>query len=236
MKRLVTLIGFILTSAAYGQNNIITVPVAEVVPEQKVYVQPGFVMNASSLQFANILTYGLPWDLQAGITLSDLTVNHSGGGPALPIYSVDPASNPDVLLNLHKGFKLGSVGWIGVGTLTGANVSAAGAGLSTFNYVNAQAKIFGDNLILLGAYQGNSWRLATSGIRFGLLAGLKVPLTQRLTVAADFISGNNARSFINSGLGLKLTDEWSIYAGAVIPAPNSGNRFGGTIQVRFLSK
>lgn len=236
MQKSTLLVCLLLCSAGYAQNNIITVPVAEPVAEKKLYLQPGVVANASSVQFANILTYGLGWDFQAGVTITDLTLKYGPGDTLLPIYSVDPGSNPDVLINLQKGFKLGSNAWVAVGTLSGVNLSASAVGFSTFNYVNAQTKVLGENLLLLGVYQGNGWRLATKGSRFGLLAGFKIPVTQHLTVAADFISGNHARSFINAGLGLKLTDEWSTYAGAVIPAPESGNKFGGTLQFRYLTK
>ena len=237
MKKIFSLLSLLfICFTAFGQNNIITVPIAKVVPQKKVYVQPGIVVNRNIAQLGNILTYGLGANFQAGITITDVTLNFGPEETFFPIEEVKPGMNPDVLLNLQKGFKLSKNTWIGIGTLSGANVAENGTDFSTFNYVNAQTDIFKDNMILLGVYHGNDTRLVTKESKFGLLAGFKVPLTKKLSFASDFISGNNARSYINTGLGYKLTDTWSIYGGGVIPAPNSGNKYAGTIQFRYLSK
>lgn len=238
MKKSILLFTFIIVInyLGFGQNNIITVPIAEVVPKQKVYLQPGVVVNKDVIQFANILTIGFGGNFQAGITITDVTLNYGSKRTFFPVDSVKPGVNPDVLVNLQKGFKLNDKSWIGIGTLSGVNIADNGTNFSTFNYVNAQTKIFGDNLILLGAYHGNETRLATDNDKFGLMAGFKITITKKISFATDYISGNNARSFINTGLGLKLTDKWSTYAGAVIPAPDSGNKLGGTIQFRYLSR
>ena len=229
---------FCISFSAFAQNNVITVPIAETVQKKKVYVQPGVLVNKNIVQLANILTYGLGANFQAGITIIDVTMHYGNNGETFfPIDSVKPSMNPDVLLNLQKGFKLNNKTWIGIGTQSGVNIADNGTNFSTFNYVNAQTKVFKDNLILLGGYHGNDTRLATEeDNKFGLLAGLKIPLTKKWNVAADYISGNNARSLINAGLGLKLSSKWSMYGGAVIPAPDSGNKYGGTIQFRYLSK
>ena len=233
---LLLLLLFSVCFTSYGQNNIITVPVAEIVPKKKVYVQPGVVVNRDIVQLSNILTYGFGGNFQGGITITDITFDYGSGEPFFPIDSVKPGVNPDVLVNLQKGFKLDDKSWIGIGTISGANIADNGTDFSTFNYVNAQTKIFGENLILLGVYHGNDTRLATDESKFGLLAGFKIPITKKVSYAGDFISGNNARSYINTGFGVKLTDKWSIYGGGLIPAPDSGNKYGGTIQVRYLSK
>ena len=239
MKKIILLFTllFFMAFTSFGQNNIITVPIAKVVPKKKVYVQPGVVVNRNIVQFANILTYGLGANFQGGITITDITLNYGPNEEEFfPIDEVRPGMNPDILLNLQKGFKLSNKTWIGIGTLSGANVADNGTDFSTFNYVNAQTDVFKDNMILLGAYHGNDTRLATNESKFGLLAGFKVPLTKKLSFAGDFISGNNARSYINTGLGYKLSNTWSLYGGAVIPAPNSGNKYAGTLQFRYLAK
>ena len=219
-----------------GQNNIVTVPIAEVIQKKKIYVQPGVLVNRNIVQLGNILTFGLGENLQAGITLIDLTMNYGPEETFFPIDSVQPGMNPDVLFNLQKGFKLNKNTWIGIGTQSGFNIADNGIDYSTFSYLNTQTKLFEDNLMLLGVYHGNDTRLVTEESKIGLLAGIIVPLTKKLSVLADYISGNHARSYINTGLGLKLSNQWSMYGGAVLPAPNSGNKAAGTIQFRYLSK
>lgn len=227
---------FCFTFSGFGQNNIITVPIPEVVPKKKVYVQPGVVVNRNIAQFGNILTFGLGTNFQAGITITDVTMNFGPEETFFPVDSVQPGMNPDVLVNLSKGFMLNNKTWLGIGTLSGANIADNGTDFSTFNYLNAQTKIFKDNLILLGVYHGNDTRLVTKESKFGLLAGFKIPLTKKLSFASDYISGDNARSYINTGLGFKLTKHWAAYGGAVIPAPDSGNKLAGTLQLRYKGK
>ena len=239
MKNLIFLFAllFCISFSGFAQKNIVTVPLAETVSKGKVYDQPGVLVNKNIVQLGNILTYGFGGNFQGGITIIDFTMNYGEGETFIPVDSVRPGMNPDVLVNLQKGFKLNNKTWIGIGTQSGANIADNGTDFSTFNYINAQTKIFGDNLILLGGYHGNDTRLVTEDENeFGILAGVQIPLVKKLTLLGDYISGNNARSYINTGLGLKLSNTWSMYGGAVIPAPNSGNKYGGTLQFRYLSK
>lgn len=237
MKTLILIFVLLMSSHyAFAQNNIITVPVAEIVPKGKLYVQPGIVANSDIVQLANIVTWGLGSNFQAGVNLIDLTMNTGSEEKIFPFDKFRPSKNPDLLLNLQKGFKLDDKSWLSIGTQSGVNISEESSKLSMFNYINVQRKINGKYLLLLGLYHGNDARLATDTDRGGILAGFKIPLTKKLTWASDYISGDNARSFINTGLGLKLTDEWSTYAGAVIPAPESNNKAGATIQFRYLTK
>lgn len=228
---------FCISFSGFGQNNIITVPVAEIVPKNKVYVQPGIVVNRNVAQLGLITSWGFGANFQGGITLTDITMDYGPNREEFfPVDEVNPGMNPDVLINFSKGFKLNKKTWIGIGTLAGVNVADNGTDFSNFNYINAQTDIFKDNMILLGVYQGNDTRLVTDESKFGLLAGFKIPLSKKWTFASDYISGNNARSYINTGFGLKLTNKWAAYGGAVIPAPDSGNKLAGTLQFRYLSK
>ncbi|WP_017730891.1 hypothetical protein [Nafulsella turpanensis] len=223
-----------VTFSGFAQNNIITVPVPEIVPKKKVYVQPGVVVNRNLAQFGTIVSYGLGANFQAGITITDVTTNFGPEETFFPIDSVKPGLNPDVLVNFSKGWKLSKGTWLGIGTMSGFNVADNGADFSSFNYFNGQTKIFKDNLVLLGVYYGNDTRLVTKEGKFGLLAGFKVPLSKKWSFAGDYISGNNARSYINTGFGYKITSHWAAYGGAVIPAPDSGNKLAGTLQFRYL--
>lgn len=226
----------IISFHSFGQNNIVTVPIAKVVGKEKVYIQPGVVVNRNIIQLGNILTYGFKNNFQGGITVIDLTMNYGPEETFFPVDSLKPGMNPDVLVNLQKGFKINKKTWIGIGTQSGINIADNGTRFSTFSYLNAQTEILGNNLILLGLYHGNDTRLVTEEGKIGILAGFKVPVTKKLSFVADYISGNNARSYINTGLGYKLTNKWALYGGAVIPAPDSGNKLAGTIQFRYLSK
>ena len=227
---------FVFTLSGFGQNNIITVPIPEPVPKKKVYVQPGLLINKDIAQIGTIVTFGFGGNFEGGITITDITMNFGPEETFFPVDSLQPGVNPDVLVNLSKGFKLNNKTWLGLGTLSGINVADNGTRFSTFNYLNAQTKVFKDNLILLGVYHGNDTRLVTNESKIGLLAGFQIPLTKKWSFASDYISGDNARSYINTGFKVKLSGKWSAYGGAAIPAPDSGNKLAGTLQFRYKSK
>ncbi|MFD2514775.1 hypothetical protein ACFSRY_12945 [Pontibacter locisalis] len=52
----------------------------------------------------------------------------------------------------------------------------------------------------------------------------------------DYILGNTARSYSNTGFGRKLSYRWITAFGAAIPGPESGNKYAGFLQIRYLGK
>ena len=188
------------------------------------------------MQMGNILTFGLGGNFQAGLTLTDVTFNFGPEETFFPIEKVQPGMNPDLLINLQKGFKINNKTWIGLGTLTGANIAEEGTNLSMFNYLNAQTEVFGKNIIVLGAYHGEATRLVTEEGKFGIMAGFQVPVSQKWTLLGDYISGDHARSYINTGFSFKINSAWNIFSGVAMPAPESGNKYSGILQLSYTSK
>lgn len=65
-----------------------------------------------------------------------------------------------------------------------------------------------------------------------MLLGLqKIIIKDKLTFIADYISGQNAVSVINSGLQVSLNENWKIALAAEFPAPHSDNHHGMVIQI-----
>ena len=235
MKKILFVL-LLLSTSMFSQKNIITVPLAEVVGKKKVLVQPGISASEDLLQVGNILTFGFGSNFQGGITVTDVTFNYGPEGEFFPVEKVQPGLNPDVLINFHKGFKLSNKTWVAIGTLTGGNIAGEGINLSMFSYINGQTTLFGDNMVVLGVYHGEETRLVTDEKKFGFLAGLQVPVSQKVNIVADYISGNNARSYINTGLSIKLSSDWSLIPAVGFPAPDSGNKTLGIIQLSYTSK
>ena len=234
MKRIFMLC-LLISFSGFAQKNVIAVPLAEVVDKKKVLIQPSVTFNKDLLQLGNILTFGLGNNFQAGITLTDVTLNFGPENEFFPIEKVQPGVNPEILLNLQKGFKITDKTWIAIGTLTGANIATEGTNFSMFSYINGQTNV-GKNTILLGIYHGEETYLVTDEKEFGILAALEIPVTQKWTLLGDYISGDNARSYIQTGLEVKLNSEWSIMGGAGFPAPDSGNKTIGIVQISYLGK
>lgn len=235
MKRIFMLC-LLISSTGFAQKNIVAVPLAEVVDKKNVLIQPSITANENLLQIGNILTFGLGSNWQAGVTLTDITFNFGSETNFFPVEKVKPGVNPELLVNLQKGFRINQNTWIAIGTLTGANIAKEGTNLSMFSYVNGQTHIFGKNVILLGVYHGEETYLVTDEKKLGIMAGIEVPISDKWTFLGDFISGDNARSYINTGLEVKLNDEWSLMGGAGFPAPDSGNKTIGIIQLSYLGK
>ena len=232
----IILVFLFLSTSVFSQKNFITVPMAEVVGKRKVLVQPGFSASKDLLQVGNILTYGFGNNFQGGITITDITFNYGPEDDFFPVEKVQPGLNPDVLINFQKGFRLNNKTWLGIGTLTGGNVAGEGLNLSMFSYLNGQTTLFGDNTLVLGIYHGEETRLVTDEKKIGIIAGLQIPVSKKVNIVADYISGNNARSYINSGLSIKLTKDWALISAVGFPAPDSGNKTLGIIQLSYTSK
>lgn len=161
--------GVSLTS--YGQKNIFTVPVADIVEKGKFYVQPGATIS-DQLALSGIFTYGIGSKLQAGITIKDLTYAYKSDDNKFPYEKVDPADNPDILANVQTGFNMGDNFKVGLGTQSGANIAGNGTDFSSFNYLNLQAN-FSNNKLILGKYYGNDTYVVT-GNNSGILAGVEI--------------------------------------------------------------
>ena len=235
MKKFLVLI-FLFNYSAFAQKNIVAVPLADVVAKKKVLIQPSVAASKDALTFGNVLTFGFGNNFQAGINVTDVTFNFGPEDVFFPIEQVQPGVNPEVLVNFQKGFNLNSKTWLAIGTLTGANIATEGSNFSMFNYINGQTQVFGKNIVLLGAYHGEETYLVTNEQKFGIMAGVEIPLTQKWTLLGDYISGNNARSYIHTGLAVKLGSEWSLMGAAGFPAPDSGNKTTGILQLSYLGK
>lgn len=231
MKKFFILVFFSCVSlSALAQKNLFNVPLPEAVEQGKLYVQPGITITRDNLQLSNILTYGLGKGFQAGININDLTIDHKSEENVFPYDSVAPGVNPDVLVNLQKGFDLSDKLKLGIGTWSGANI-ANEVDFSSFSYVNFSASFLGENKVVLGGYYGND-TYVVQGNNAGYMAGLEVPLiSDKLKLLGDYISGENERSMVSLGLEVKLPKNWQLAVGAQLPAPGSGNPRGVIIQV-----
>ena len=235
MKKLAFLL-FLLSFTTYAQKNAIAVPLAEVVDKKKVLIQPSVTFNEDLVGLGNILTFGFDNNFQGGITLADVTLDFGPEDQFFPVEKVQPGVNPEVLVNLQKGFKLNKNTWLAIGTYTGANIATEGTNFSMFSYINAQTDIFGKNTVVAGVYHGEETYLVTDEKKFGFMLAVDVPVTKKWTLIGDYISGDNARSYFHTGFEVKLAQEWSIFGGAGFPAPDSGNKTVGVIQLSYLGK
>lgn len=236
MKKILLCLLLGISLSGFSQQTVVTVPVAEIVKKEKVYDGPGMSINKNLVQLSNILTYGFGNNWQGGITLIDLSFNYGPEETFFPIESLKPGMNPDLLINLQKGWKINKNTWIALGTQSGANIATEATRFSTFNYLNAQTNFLRDNMIVAGVYHANDTRLVTEEPKWGFMAGTQIPLSSKWIFFADYISGDHARSYINTGISYKINKKWSIYAGPRFPAPESGNKTAAVFQLSYLAK
>ncbi len=190
-------------------------------------MQPGATVT-KQLSLSSIFTWGIGGKFQAGVTLKDLTYAYQSDNNKFPYEEIAPADNPDLLANLQTAFDVGNTFKVGHGTQSGLNIAGDGTDFSSFNYLNLQAT-FNKTKLLVGPYYGNNTYVA-NGNNAGILAGVQLPLSDKVNLLGDYLSGTNARSVINLGLGIKL-GKWTMSVGGQLPSPDSGNSYGGIIQV-----
>lgn len=74
-----------------------------------------------------------------------------------------------------------------------------------------------------------------SGNTVGVLAGFEFPVSKRLLVMGDFISGNNATSVSVLGVNFLASRRVQLCLGGLLPNPRSGNSSGVVFELNLLS-
>lgn len=73
-----------------------------------------------------------------------------------------------------------------------------------------------------------------SGNTVGLLAGFEFPVSKKLLVMGDFISGTNATSVSILGINFLATGRVQLCLGGLLPNPGNGNKPGIVFELNLL--
>jgi hypothetical protein len=196
-----------LSSSALAQETIFNVPSGDVLDRGKVYGEFDF----GYLSHTNFATYtprfvaGIGHQLEVGLNLNGITT---------------PGPSQTTLAPTVKWRPYNQNGW---GVIVGDNlfIPVQNRTYSAGNYLYAALiKTFETQTRLtLGAYDFTT-HVVASGNKAGGQFGIEQPLNKRVTLAADWFTGNHAAGYFTPGALIKLSSKATVYAGYEIG--NSG--------------
>lgn len=218
------------TQSASAQQNLFNVPNGKITNLGEMFFQQQFNFSRPVGSSNSTFDFGLGRDFEIGFNLLDVNMYqqaNDSGGPA--------QVNPDVLLNLQKGFELVDDVWhLGIGTQMGVNPAkrrrevryqAVAWGINEFKLPDDRASFYA------GAYYANV-AYGGPGDRFGGLFGVEIPIIKdRLHFQADWITGNRDISTVVVGGVILFENQWQLSLGAQLPAPRSNNPYGIVVEL-----
>ncbi len=226
---------FILNAlTATGQRNIIDIPTSEIVEKKHMFFQTQVGIGDRKIKFNAIGTYGFGKNWEGGLTINHITYNMRPQVRHIEINPESPEDNGNLMINLQKGFQLSEWYNLGLGTRNGFGFSNSLSALPFVHhsFINNRFKRKDSNdKVMAGLYYGNQNYLG-KGNSFGFHIGAeKEIIKEKLEVFAEFISGINSTSVINTGFQFDLPREWEIDIAAQLPAPHSGNTVSFVFQI-----
>ena len=221
-----------------AQQNLFNIPAGDLTPKNKFFFQQQTNVYALNyLEAKNHLVYGLGGGWEIGVNIVNLKMDFRR--PAIALngrveYPVKPMT-PLAQLTAQKFFFLNSRFKTSVGTQIGTNPLRLGS--------NARATHFTYNTwvyeprhqvkLVVGPYVSDRGTVG-KGNTVGMLVGFEFPVSKKLLVMGDFVSGTNATSVSVLGLNFLATKRVQLCLGGLLPNPGSGNKPGVVFELNLL--
>ncbi|MEZ0540731.1 hypothetical protein [Fibrella arboris] len=221
-----------------AQQNLFNIPAGDLTPRNKLFFQ--HQTNLYALKYGeakNHLVYGLGRGWEAGINVINLKMDFRRQADLLhtnPDRLGQPMS-PLVQLTAQKFFFLTDNLKTSIGTQIGTNLRQLGG--------NARATQFTYNTwvyeprhhvkVVVGPYLSDQGTLGT-GNNVGMLVGFELPVSKKLLVMGDFISGTNATGASVFGVNFLASKRVQLCLGGLLPNPGSGNKAGIVFELNLL--
>lgn len=234
---LVLLLG--LGLLAQAQQNLFNIPAGELTPQGKVFYQHQTnVYGPGDLESKNHLVYGLGRGWEMGVNVLNIKMDFGRRGDVFTVNRRDSERplKPLVQLTGQKFFVLSPQLSTSLGTQVGTNpirFGGAGRRLTHFSYNTWIWSPRHHVRVVAGPYLSDRGTLG-AGNRAGILLGAEYPLSNKLLLMGDFISGNNATSVSVLGINYLATKRVQFCLGALLPNPGSRNRGGLVLELNLL--
>jgi hypothetical protein len=233
MKKIYLICFFgLLINRGFGQQTLYNVPSLEITKERTWYFRQGLVFT-HSIESGTTLNYGLGSLMDAGMNINHLNIITSKGNDLINVNDDQRERNPNVMLNLQKGFEVTKYFIVSAGTMTGANLGRKvnQLKLADFSFLNTQSSLTKRAIkLIVGGYYANE--TYSNGENFGAMLGTKIPVVKdKLWLYADWLSGNSNISVITTGMKLELFESWQLSLGGQLPSPGSHNDVGVAFQI-----
>jgi hypothetical protein len=210
MKWLLAMLVAATPSSAAGQQTIFNVPTADVLDKGKLYFETDWLWRPNAPSFATGSplrgVYGFGGNIEGGINFSGINTPGRSTPTAIATVKWQPLTT--------GGFAL-TTGAHGLFFLRG---SQDGDPAGHF-YAHASYAFPTKTRISAGGWWASSG-YAGPGVEKGGLFGLEQTITQNLTLAADWYTGNNGLGYASPGV-IVTAGRWVLYAAYSIKNGNS---------------
>lgn len=231
----------LLVSNALAQQNLFNIPSGSITPKKEFFFQQQVnVYDWANWAAKSHVVYGLGSGWELGMNVIDVNLNFErgirGGFIDQNTTNAERPFKPTVLLTAQKQVRMGDKWAANLGTQTGLNVIAPGAQseLSYFHYALAVWQPKHHTRLVAGPYLSNQYLLG-AGNTVGYLVGFEYPLTNKLLLMGDYVSGTNAQSTGVLGVNYYLTKRVQLCLGGLVPSPGSPNKAGVVFELNLLS-
>jgi len=244
MKKRITstsLIIILSVSCAIAQQNLFNIPSGDITQKGKFFYQHQInVYGADQFESKSHLVYGLGKNWDVGVNLVDLPLSLKKGTSFL---SANDAAGvypfyPLLMATAQKQFDVGHHFQVNVGTQIGGNIPANGG---QYSWVYKNYALGRYNLpdhkgyFIAGPYHANDvyFGPSSSGQHIGWMFGYEIPLSSRISLMGDFVSGQNKKSVSTFGGVYNINKRLQLCLAALIAYPNETLSKGAVIEINW---
>ena len=236
---LLLLLLLLVATAAQAQQNLFNIPAGDLTPTGKFFYQHQTnVYGPRELESKNHFVYGLGRGWEAGLNVVNIKMDFRNGGDVFAVNRHDPSRplKPLVQLTGQKFFVLSPTLSTSLGTQVGTNPLRFGGAARRLTHFSYNTWVWSPRhhvKLVAGPYLSDRGTLG-AGNRAGVLLGAELPLTKKVLLMGDFVSGRNATSVSVLGINYLATRRVQLCLGALLPNPGSHNRAGVVFELNLL--
>ncbi len=230
-----------LSATCVAQQNLFNIPSGDITRKGKFFYQHQINMySENQFESKSHLVYGLGKNWDVGLNVVDLPISFKKGTSLVsandkrgtyPYY-------PLWMITAQKQFDVGHHFQINMGTQAGGNIPANGGHYDWVykNYALGRYNL-GDHkgFFIAGPYHANDVYFGpnSSGQHFGWMFGYEIPLSERISLMGDFISGQNKKSVSTVGGVYNVSKRLQLCVAALLAYPNQELSKGAVIEINW---
>ena len=226
--------------AAQAQQNLFNIPAGDLTPQGKVFYQHQTnVYGTRDVESKNHFVYGLGRRWEVGLNVVNIKMDFRQRGAEVfqtNGYDASRPLKPLVQLTGQKFWELSPTLSTSLGTQVGTSLlrrAGATRRLTHFSYNTWVWSPRHHVKVVAGPYLTDRGTVG-AGNRAGILLGAEYPLSKKLLLMGDFISGRNATSVSVLGINYLATQRLQLCLGALLPNPGTRNPAGVVIEINLL--
>lgn len=221
-----------------AQQNLFNIPAGDLTPKNKFFFQQQTnLYDLKYFEAKNHLVYGLGWGWELGINVVNLKMDFRqktatpNGRVEYPVQPMAPLAQ----LTAQKFFFLSNQFKTSFGTQIGTNPLELGSTtrITHFTYNTWVYEPRSHVKLVAGPYLSDRGTVG-KGNTVGVLVGFEFPISKKILLMGDFISGTNATSVSVLGVNFLATKRVQLCLGGMLPNPNSGNKPGVVVELNLL--